>query len=239
MNKTTLHLITLVGASHNNMSFSLIVENFFSPQIVNMPKSAAERKRLSRERKRQNMDEDEVVQFKKDEAKRIAKIRREQKTKRTEEEKILHTKRETDRKRDLRRRQKEQKEGASQEIATPDLELSPPAYKTVQSRGKAVTRTKRTLPNDAKKRSIVLQQIVKEHCEQLTPGRRRKFEEGTVGRHSRKRLYFERKPRNDKISKEAEDHIMEFYQQDEISRMLPGKRDDKRVVIDGEVVRKQ
>ena len=206
-----------------------------------MPMSAAERKQLSRKRKQDKMNEEEMIEFRKTEAKRISKYRKSSKTKMTFIQKKKMKNYERDRKRDWRQRQKDSaqkvlnEDAEGQTVATPQK-----IFKSLQSKGKAINKAKKNLPSDMQRRGTVIQHIVMDHIEELTPTSRQKFQGQISGQHSvRKRLYVERKPRNDKISKEIEDHVKAFYEQDDVSRIFPGKKDDMRVILDGESVRKQ
>ena len=134
--------------------------------------------------------------------------------------------------RERKRRQKEKK--ASPNLATPSAKLSP--YTDNRTLGKAISRAKTTLPRSPTREATVLGTLV----DKLTPTKRKiVFEHVTDPRAKRKLLVEDRHKRNDAIPQETVEKVQNFYQQDYVSRMCPGKKDCVTVRENGEAVKHQ
>ena len=148
-----------------------------------MPKSASARQRLCRKRKMEKLNDEEAIEFKKKEASRIKKLRDQEKSKMTQKEKQLHRAYERERK----RVQRQKKRNLNATAGTPESgqTLDPEAFSSRQSKGKAISKAKRGLPIDPDKRAAVLEDVVREHSDQLTPLSKKKFHHAVLGQHSR------------------------------------------------------
>ena len=197
------------------------------------PKPSTHRVRKHRAKKRENKESYELFQA--TEAKRQRDLRAEKKASMTPNEREAQKKYERDRKRKQRHKKKQQDSDSNQD--TPDQQQR--AFLTVQSKGKALSRAKKGLPHDDIKRAAVLQEMVHEHSDSLTPQSKKRFLQNFFHPKRQKLCFGDRQKRSDSISPELVQHIHDFYQRDDISRMLPGKKDSKNVTIDGQTVKKQ
>ena len=93
------------------------------------------------------------------------------------------------------------------------------AFSTSSSLGKAVMRTKRTLPRSPTKSATVLAALVKG----LTPTKR-KCVVNEVDERPAKRRIMDRKTRADALTPEQISAVAAFFQRDGISPMCPGKK---------------
>ena len=91
---------------------------------------------------------------------------------------------------------------------------------TPQSSGKALKRVTCALPTSSPKKVKVVSEIVKSFY-----ARKRKMVFDDCGVKQKLKKEAERKQRCDALSTEVITKVEEFYQQDGISRMLPGKKD--------------
>lgn len=73
----------------------------------------------------------------------------------------------------------------------------------------------------------------------MTPHSKRNFQDYLLNFKRRKLCYEDILQRSDVISPAVEKHVKEYYERDDVSRMLPGKKYVKRVVINGETVKKK
>ena len=197
------------------------------------PMSGAERTRLYRQRLKERGLADS---YKQKDTKRKAKARKAKEKKMTEQEKEKRRVAERIRKREYRAKLKEQ----NQQTSTPQRQQidksasSSPSYpfSNSSSLGKAVSRVKQSLPRSPHKTVKTLTTIV----QNLSPGKRKMFCENLKEPAAKRRLISgenkHRKKRCDALSDAVISKIEAFYQQDDISRMCPGKKEFVSVKTD-------
>ena len=122
---------------------------------------------------------------------------------------------------ELKRKEREKKRRqAAKKTANQATKISPKLFVTPQSLGKALKRVTSALPKSSPKKVKVVSEIVKS----FSPRKRKMvFDDCGVKKKLKKKA--ERKQRCDALSTEVITKVEEFYQQDGISRMLPGKKD--------------
>lgn len=177
-----------------------------------MAKSAVERKRLSREKLKQ--DEEKWKEHLEKERNRD-KMRRENKKQQLGRNKQkLKLKRLHDRERQKKCRLNKQLLATERPESPSSPSTSSPlgSYRSTQSLGKAVSRCRKSLPKSPNKKTAVIKKLVME----VLPD---------VG----KTILKEKKSGNNKISQEVKDKVLNFYCRDDISYQAPGKRDFKSI----------
>mgnify|MGYP001798459122 CR=1 FL=1 len=177
-------------------------------QVKKQPKSAAERKREERKRKKEDGSYDEYL---KKQRERMKMKREEEKKKKMNmnEEKVIEfnmQKKEKERVRKALYRIKKKKQQT--DLSANSDSPSQSAYSTKASYGKAIARVKRSLPGNPSKKRAVVKHLAFEQLK-LKP-------------------FFKKKSRstnNNSIKEDVKLSITNFYLNDDISRQAPGKRD--------------
>ena len=144
---------------------------------------------------------------------------RERKKKKYAEKKAIMTESEKSKLRE-KERLKKRKQAAKKQLMNLVNETED-TFKSPQSLGKAVSRVKRSLPKQDKKKTQVISEVVNS----LSPRKRRAVLETCDTAVKRRKSEDGRKTRSDALSKEEIKLVEEFFKRDDISRMCPGKKD--------------
>ena len=183
-------------------------------------KSNAEKQADYRRRRKERMADGEWEEEKRSEAERSRLYRRRKKRRLTIGEKHALLDYECQRKRQQRLKKKRALGDTNRE-----------SFSSAQTKGRAIRKVEKVLPAQQSRKSEVLQHLLKEHSETLTPTSKKNFCDQVLGISRRRLIFRERKPRDDKIPDKTKLNIQQFYERDEISRVMPGKKDVKVVKI--------
>ena len=189
-----------------------------SLSTTNMVKSSTQRSWKHRAEVRKN--EELHASFKEKDRKRKAAQRRAAKQKMTEADTVKQRKFERERKR-IQRQRKRQMQG-NQGTPSEPVECKP--YGSKQSLGKAVHRVKKILPHSPKKAVKVVSELVRT----MTPTSKNVVAKSLQLSSGVRKLLNgmeERQKRSDALSGAEIKKVQDFYAQDDISRMCPGKKE--------------
>ena len=163
-------------------------------------------------------DEEKLAAYRKKDRERKAKQYAESRAKMSDREKFFLRKKQRLAKQKYRASLKTQSA-----ITTKKEHMSSTTFKSPQSFGKAVTKVKRSLPQSPSK----IPQVISKVMQGLSPSKRKAVLE--VCDESVKRRKVEgadsRKKRSDAIGDVSIKEIEDFFMQDDISRMCPGKKE--------------
>ena len=170
-----------------------------------------------------NNDDKKLAQYREKDRKREARECKRQKESLSDAKKARQRAKQRNWKRSYRGRQKAQ---MSEERQEPDTLKS--QFLTYQSLGKAVRKVHKSLPKNPEKVPEVLGKLV----HQLSPQKGKAVISACDINAKRRKVEGERVKRSDSLSEEEIRQIEEFYLRDDISRILPGKKDKVSVKVE-------
>ena len=172
-------------------------------------------------------DEKKLAQYREKDRKRKAREYKRQKESLTDAKKARQRAKQRHWKRSNMARQKARKAQMSEERQDPDTVKS--QLLTPQNLPKAVRKVHKSLPKNPEK---VPELSVGKLVYQLSPQKRKAIISASDTNAKRRKVEGERVKRSDSLSEEEIRQIEEFYLRDDISRILPGKKDKVSVKVE-------